>query len=119
MSFSVSAVSDPMKISEIHEELDEFLIKKCKNPFISSTSIKEEMESNTLNNSFPLILFFKNKSQMVGLAPLVVRRKHGIRFAQMLFGYDYTPDFIFESDWMDVCSPFAINYLLNQLGCNI
>jgi Acetyltransferase (GNAT) domain len=117
LRFSIRAISDPRKISEIEKELDPFIIKNSNNPFILSVFIKKRMELTSLKHSTPTVLVFMTDGKIIGVAPLLLREKFGIRFAELLFSYSISPDFIFDTKYSEVCIPNCLNFIFDHLGC--
>jgi CelD/BcsL family acetyltransferase involved in cellulose biosynthesis len=117
LRLSIHAISDPRKISEIEEELDAFIIKNSRNPFMFSVFIKKTMKSTLQKDSIPIVLVLMADGKIIGVVPLSLRKKFGIRFASFLFGYDYSPDFIFDREYSGVCMQNSLNFIFENLGC--
>jgi hypothetical protein len=119
MKFSIVAISDPTKISDIHEELDAFIIKNCKNPFVLSVFIKKEMESTIRKNFIPIVLVFKYEEKIIGVAPLLLKKKFKMILASFLFHHSFSPDFIFDTEYKEVCVQNFLHFLFNNLKCHL
>jgi hypothetical protein len=117
LRLSIHAISDPRKISEIEEELDAFIIKNSRNPFMLSVFIKETMESTLRKDSIPIVLVLMTDGKIIGVAPLSLRKKFGIRFAKLLFEFWFSPDFIFDTEYNEVCMQNSLNFIFGHLGC--
>lgn len=117
LRLSIHAISDPRKISEIDKELDSFIIKNSNNPFMLSVFIKKRMERALLKGSSPTVLIFMTDGKIVGIAPLLIRKKFGIRFVEWLFDYPYSPDFIFDTKYSEVCMKNSFNHIFSHLKC--
>jgi hypothetical protein len=111
------AISDPKGISEIEEELDAFIIKNSRNPFMLSVFIKGMMESTLLKDSIPMVLVLMTDGKIIGVAPLLLRKKFGIRSATLLFNSWLSPDFIFDTEHNEVCMQNSLTYIFGHLKC--
>lgn len=119
LRLSIHAISDPRKIFEIEEELDAFIIKNSKNPFVLSVFIKETMESTLQKGSIPIVLVFMTEGKIIGIAPLLLRKKIGIRFANLLFDFWFSPDFIFNAEYSEVCMQNSLTFIFDHLKCKL
>jgi hypothetical protein len=113
------AISDPKGISEIEEELDAFIIKNSRNPFMLTAFIKKTIESALLEDSIPVVLVFMTDGKIIGVAPLSLRKKFGIRFATLLFDFWFSPDFIFDTRYSEGCMQQSLNFIFDHLGCRL
>jgi hypothetical protein len=112
---SFYTILDPSKILE-SEELDAFVGSRSKNPFLLGGFISQSMESNYAEGWKPLFLVIKSKGKIVGTAPLMIREKMGIRFAQ-LFPNTYATDFNADSYYLDAVIESIFHYLFESLNC--
>jgi hypothetical protein len=117
MKLSIYAISDPNKLSDFQEQLDAFIIEKSTNPFILSAFIKQKMESKLPKGSIPLILVLTLQKEIVGVAPLLISKKLGIRFANFLFDFYFSPDFVFDPDYRELCMQNCVSFIFDHLGC--
>jgi hypothetical protein len=117
MNLSICAISDPNKLSEFQERLDAFIIEKSTNPFILSAFIKQKMESNLPKGSIPLILILTIQKKIVGVAPLLISKKLGIRLANFLFDFYFSPDFLFDPAYRELCMQNCVSFIFDHLGC--
>ena len=116
LPLSISAILKTSGINEIKEELDVFFMDNSSNPFIFTKAIVDEMNSVSGQNAFPVVLVFRVKGKIVGVAPLFFRQKLGVRSAQLLFGYDYSPDFFVDPKYRQICMQKTIEFIFNKLG---
>lgn len=119
LRLSIHAFSDTRELSEIAAELDAFIIKNSKNPFMLSVFIQEMMESTIQKGDTPKVLVFMADGKIVGVAPLSITKKFGIRFAELLFDYDVSPDFIFDTEYRGVCMQNSLTFIFDHLRCQI
>lgn len=117
LRLSIHAISDPRKISEIEEELDAFIIKNSRNPFMLSVFIKERMESTLLKGSIPIVLVLMTDGKIIGVAPLLLRKKFGIQSAKLLFDFWFSPDFTFDTEYSEVCMQNSLTFIFDHLEC--
>ena len=111
------AILDPRKVSEIREELDAFIGKNSENPFLLSIFIKQTMETALRKDTIPIVLFFRTKGKIIGVVPLVIGKRFGVRFAAFLFDFWFSPDFIFDLEYNEVCMQNTLSYLFDNLKC--
>jgi len=109
---TMHTISEPEKIVEIQPDLDAFVRKNTTNPFMLSAFIKETMKTMERSKEhMPLILVFRADSNIVGLAPL--KLKLNLRFAEWLFSYAFSPDFIFDNAYREVCMQKSVEVIFN------
>jgi CelD/BcsL family acetyltransferase involved in cellulose biosynthesis len=116
---TIYAISDPSKISEIEEDLDTFTARNSTNPFMLSGFIKTQMEVALRKDSIPIVLVFMTEGKIIGLAPLLLRRKFGINFITLLVHFAFSPDFVFDPTYSEVCIRNLLKYMFNRLRCRI
>jgi hypothetical protein len=115
LRLSICAISDPKKLSEIQEELDAFIIKNSRNPFMLTAFIKEMMESTLQKGSIPIVLVLKADEKIIGAAPLLLTKKFGMRFTKLLFDFWFSPDFIFDEVYREVCMQNSLTFIFGHL----
>jgi Acetyltransferase (GNAT) domain len=117
MRLSLYAISDPRKISEIREAFDAFVIKNSVNPFMLSVFIEKKMESSLRKGATPIVLVFMTEGNIVSVEPLLITKRFGIGFASLLFDPWFSPDFIVEKQYGEVCLQNSLNFVFDHLQC--
>ncbi len=102
---------------EIQKELDNFLISNGSNPFVLSEFLKMKFEDVLVEDVVPLILVLRVDGNIVGVAPISIRKKFGLRFVKMLFSFEFFPDFTFDKTYSEDCMRLVFDYIFNQLHC--
>ena len=82
IKLSLYAISDPSKILELEEVIDAFVNKWSKNPFLLGGFISQFITSNRLREGAPFVLVVKADEKIIGIAPLMIKKRLGMRFAQ-------------------------------------
>ena len=115
MKLSISAISDPSKLAEIQNPVDQFISRNSDNPFMLSVFIQKAMETAVKQGSFPEVLVFSAEGRIVSLVPLLVKRKFGLGFASLLYEPWFSPDFISEDEYSQACIEKSMSYIFDQL----
>jgi hypothetical protein len=113
----ITAVSDPKMLLDLKEELDAFIIKNNENPFLLPTFLAKQMESPSVKRSTPKVLIIRNEDSIVGVLPLLIEKKFGFQFARFLLNVPYSPDFIFDYHYREVCMESCLNFIFGFLHC--
>lgn len=116
MLLSVCVILKTTELRQIEAELDAFLMNNTENPFILTESIADEMDSALVQHDIPVVLVFRDGKKIVGLSPLLFRQRLGVRFAQLLFGYDYSPDLFFDEKYRHSCIQKTLDFVFDRLG---
>lgn len=115
MKVSVRVISDPNKLLEI-EGVWNRLINKCsKNPFFLSRFVEQFMDFNCSKGWTPLVLVISANNLLVGIAPLIAKKKFGVRFVKFLYKSWFSPDFIFDDQYRETCIAHTLDFLFKTL----
>ncbi len=96
-------ISNPSDILEDADEIDSFISKWSKNPFLLSGFISQFMKSNHVKGWIPIVLIIKANETIVGTAPLAMKTKLGIRFVKFFPRDTFSPDFVFSDGYSELC----------------
>jgi len=118
MVFSIRVISDSGKLLEIEDIWDSFINKYGENPLFLSRFIKQFMEFNRSKGCTPLILVISIYDRVIGIAPLILIEKFGVRFARFLLRDQFSPDFILDDRYRETCIIQVINFLFDTLHCH-
>jgi len=64
-------------------------------------------------------MVLKAENRIIGVAPLAIRERYGIRFAKPLIKSWFSRDFIIEDNLNDVFMQHLLDFLFRTLGCQI
>lgn len=112
---SIRVISDTKGILQMEREWDALVDISCRNPFLLSRFVKEFIESSHKNWS-PLILVISFKDTIIGIAPLMIRKKFGVRtvkFSNPL----WCSDFIINEQFREICIASIVDFLFKTLKC--
>jgi CelD/BcsL family acetyltransferase involved in cellulose biosynthesis len=117
IELSFHAISGPSKILELKEGLDAFVNKWSKNPFLLGGFISQYMRSNQVRGWTPFVLVVKADEKIVGTAPLMIKTRLGMRFAQFFLNDVFSPDFVIDDRYREACMGYVVEYLFKTLNC--
>jgi hypothetical protein len=117
IKLSFQAIVDPSIILGLKEEIDDFVNKWSKNPFLLSGFIIQSMKSNRVKGWTPIVLIIKTDGKIVGMAPLIMKKRLGIRFANFLLLDSWSPDLVFDNRYQEACMGAILEYLFKNLNC--
>ena len=114
MNLMITAFSDPKKLAEL--KVDAFIEKYSENPFYLSAFLERQMQ-NSADGSSPLMLIFRINETIVGVVPLLVTEKLGIRSAQFIYNFYFSPDFVFNNKYSNLCMNVCLDFIFKNLRC--
>jgi hypothetical protein len=114
---SICVISDSNKLHEIEGTWNQLIGRCSKNPFLLSGFIKQFMEFNRLKRWVPLVLVISVDNKIVGISPLKIKRKFGVRFAKFLLNPWFSPDFIGDDQYREICLAYTLDFLFKTLRC--
>ena len=112
---SIRVICDTQSIQQLAREWNALVGISCKNPFLLSDFVKEFIESNHKTWT-PLVLVISFKGLMIGIAPLVIKKKIGIRtvkFSNPL----WCSDFIINEQFREICVSNIVHFVFKTLNC--
>jgi len=117
MTVLIDVISEPSRILEI-EGVWNALISKCgKNPLFLSGFVKQFMEFYRSKGWTPLVLVISADKMVVGIAPLMTKKKVGVRFVKFLSKSWFSPDFIVDDQYREPCITSTLDFLFKNLRC--
>ena len=116
-SISVRVISDTKDILQIQREWNTLVGTSCRNPFLLSEFVREFVESRPTDWT-PLILVVSNKHAIIGIAPLIFRKKFGIRSVKIP-NWPWCSEFIIESQNREAIIATIFDYLFKTLECKL
>jgi len=91
------------------------LVNRCsQNPLFLSGFIKQFMKFNSSMGWVPLILTFSEGKRLVGAAPLRIKKKIGIKFVRFLLRNWFSPDFIIDDEYRQICMQEILSILFRK-----
>jgi CelD/BcsL family acetyltransferase involved in cellulose biosynthesis len=117
LAITIRVITDMSKFQKIEKEFDDFAWKWSENPFLFSVFIKGVAGLSRLRGWIPLILVIYDSDKIVGMAPLAMRKKFGICFAQFLFNEYSLPDIVVNDEYREVCVSQVLCTLTNIIRC--
>jgi len=86
MKLSTTVITDPMAL-DTENNLDGFIESYSNNPFIFSSFIKNAMFQKAHKNQIPTVVIVKLNKEIIGVAPLLLKQRAGIRYCEPLFDF--------------------------------
>jgi hypothetical protein len=117
IGLSFEAISDPSKILELEQDIDRFVTKWSKNPFLLSGFIIQFMRSSRARGWTPIVLIVKADEKIVGIVPFTIKTRLGLRFANILVKDTFSSDFVFDDRYQEACMGYFLEYLFKTLNC--
>jgi hypothetical protein len=117
IKLSFHAISDPSNILELEDVLDTFVNKWSKNPFSLSGFNSKFIGSNGLRGWTRFVLVVKTNEKIIATAPLVIKKRLGIRFAEFFPSWWFSPDFVVDEGYHETCMRYVVEYLFKTLKC--
>jgi CelD/BcsL family acetyltransferase involved in cellulose biosynthesis len=84
------------------------------NPTVLSDFVREFMNSVRLKGWTPVLLVILADKTIVGIVPLMMRRKFGIRYA---FFLPFLTSFVATDDYREICVSKTLDFLFRTLHC--
>jgi CelD/BcsL family acetyltransferase involved in cellulose biosynthesis len=83
MTLSIQIISDLIALGRVSADWDNFLKVHGDNPFLYTNFLFQVISSNP--ERIPLFLILRCNKKIIGLAPLHLTSKFGVRFAEFFF----------------------------------
>jgi len=116
----LDVISSSEQLLEIEHKWNSFIKKYSPNPFFLAGFVTEFLNYFELRGWTPMVLVFSVNSTLVGVAPLIIRKRLGIHIAQVPFTHPgFSPDFVFDDEYREDCIPKVFNYLFETLHCKL
>jgi hypothetical protein len=117
IELSLHAISGPSKILELGKSIDDFVNKWSKNPFLLGGFTSQFMKSSRSRGWTPFVLVVKADKKIIGIAPLVIKKQLGMRFAEFFPSWWFSPDFVVDDQYREACMGYVVEYLFQSLNC--
>ena len=113
---SVQVITDPKNIVRIEREWNNLVESSSSNPFLLSDFVKELYALPSKSWS-PCVLVLSFNETVVGIAPLIIRKKFWVRTAKFSSPY-WGSGFIIDSQFKELCVARFVDFLFKTLHCN-
>jgi CelD/BcsL family acetyltransferase involved in cellulose biosynthesis len=114
---SVRVISDLNSIFQMERVWNTLVERSSQNPFLLNGFIAKFIESNHSNGWAPLVLVISADNGIIGIAPLMTKKKFGVRTVRFLHSSSYSPDFIFYDQYRETCIAHTLDFLFKTLRC--
>jgi hypothetical protein len=116
MTLSIQIISDLNALGQVSADWDNFLKIHSENPFLFTNFLFQVISSNP--ERIPLFLILRYNEKIIGLAPLHLTSKFGIRSAEFFLKPELNPDFVIEKKYFNEGFKIINNFLFNFLKCS-
>jgi len=111
----IESISELDRLHKIRDEWNGLVNSYGQNPLLLNGFIKQFMKYNGQRGWSPLILAFSTKRKLIGIAPLRMKKKLGIKIVKFLPRNWFSPDFVIEDKYREICIREILNLLFNKL----
>ena len=116
---SIRAVSDPEMLAAIGEDWNR-VVRECgANPFMLAELLVQFMRLRVREGWRPLLLVFSVDGVPVGVAPLMTRKRLGLRFTRFLLAPWVSPDFALEDRYRAQCIEQIVQFVFQKLESDL
>jgi hypothetical protein len=116
MKVSARMITNPEELSEDENDLDVFLKEYSENPLMLLPFIRNAMNQNVSINQIPAIIIVRVDGEIVGLAPFILRRHLGMRYAEFLTQYWTSPNFVIKNNYEPITMKTVLQLVLKRLN---
>lgn len=117
MTVSIHVVPEFSKLHEIEAVWNKLINKYGKNPFFLTGFVKQFMEFYRSKEWTPLPLVISTDDVITGIAPLMIRKKFGVRTVKFLSKFAFSPDFILNDQYRQTHIASILDFLFKTLRC--
>ena len=111
----VQVISNPDQTIEC--SWNELVSQSCENPFLLRSFVLQLMKSSYLTGYSGLILVFSYGERIIGIAPLMERKRLGVRYVKFTNKFVYSPDLIVDDKNRHILISLVLNFLFKNLNC--
>jgi hypothetical protein len=116
MKLTTIFITDPVALHK-ENNLDDFIESYSNIPFMFSSFMKNAMLQKTHNNQIPTIVIVKLNKEIIGVAPLLLKQRIGIRYCESLFEFWASSDFVINGKYRKTVINHILNLIFKQLRC--
>jgi hypothetical protein len=111
-------ISDPNELCKMENGWNSLINKYSENPFLLSGFIEHFMESYSSDRWTPLVIIISAENNIIGVAPLIIKRRFGISSVKFLPPPVFSPDFIIQEEYREKCVEYILNFLFKKMHCH-
>lgn len=119
MRFLIRVISDVSGLLEIENVWNEFVKDRAESPFLLSGFTKEFIKVNIEEGWTPMLLVFSLDNVIIGIAPLAIKTKFGVRLAKFLLNPALFPDFVLDARYRTICIDKICDLLFRRMKCQL
>lgn len=119
VAVSISVIKDPAELLEHERGWNSFVSKYSENPILLSGFIVKLMELSVSRGWTPLVLVIRKDKKIIGIAPLMTRKRLGVRIVRFLPRSWFSPDLVADDQYRGICIAHTVNLLFENLHCQI
>jgi len=112
-------ISDVSGLLEMENVWNEFVRDRAESPFLLSGFTKEFIKVNLEEGWTPMLLVFSVDSVIIGIAPLAIKTKFGVRLAKFLLTPSLFPDFVLDARHQTMCIDKICDLLFRMMKCQL
>lgn len=114
---SIRVISEPSSIFQMERVWNSLVKRSSENPFLLSGFVEQFIESNGFKGWAPLIIVISADNRIIGIAPLMAKKKFGVQCVRFLHSHWFSPDFIFQDQYRETCMAGTLDFLFRILKC--
>ncbi len=87
------------------------------NPFLLRSFVLQIMKSSYSTDYSGLVLVFSYEEKIIGIVPLMERKRFGVRYVKFTNKFVYSPDLIVDDKNRKILISLVLNFLFKNLNC--
>ncbi|MGZ3634341.1 MAG: GNAT family N-acetyltransferase [Parachlamydiaceae bacterium] len=116
MKIETKIITNANELNKMKNDLELFLSKHSKNPFILYPFIETYMQSYCQEFT-PIILVTIVNKKIVGFAPLQLKRNRIFQTINFLFPYFVSPDFVIADEYRELVLGIFLHIIIKKIKC--
>jgi hypothetical protein len=116
MKLSTTVITSPSAF-DTENELDDFTEGYSDTPFMFSSFLKNAMYQKIHKNQIPTVVLFKINKKIIGVAPLLLKQRAGVRYCEPLFDFWSSLEFVINDKYRQTVINYIPNLIFKQLRC--
>ncbi len=118
MSLLINVVSDVNELAKMQEPWDKFVGNHSENPYVFCKFIEMYAKQNLQNWTLQLVIG-RVDDRIIGIAPLMIKEKLGMRVATFVLSPYNSPDFLINERFGTEFIAWVGDYLFKTLECKV
>jgi hypothetical protein len=112
-------ISDLDELVSIAGDLNHIVVECTANPFLLSELLGQFIRLRIREGWRPLLLSLSIDGVLVGVAPLMTRRRFGVRSTSFLLEERFSPDFVIRDQYRKECIQQIIEFAFREIHTNL